>query len=160
MKTNEFLNLIRKVVRDEVRTVLREELADINKTQIIEIQDRLFTIGSSLASDPDKSNMKIPDLKETDIEVLENWMDEMDEQLPEMRFFVLPGGHTAVSFCHVARCVCRRAERIIVELNEKEFVAPLVLVYINRLSDYIFVLGRKITQDLGAPEQAWHPRMD
>jgi cob(I)alamin adenosyltransferase len=98
-------------------------------------------------------------LKETDIEVLENWMDEMDEALPEMRFFVLPGGHTAVSFCHVARCVCRRAERIIVELDDKEFVAPLVLAYINRLSDYIFVLGRKITQDLGAPEQAWHPRM-
>lgn len=129
------------------------------KAQIIEIQDRLFTIGSSLASDPEKSNMKIPDLKESDIETLENWMDEMDAALPELRFFVLPGGHTAVSFCHVARCVCRRAERIIVELNEKEFVAPLVLAYMNRLSDYIFVLGRKITQDLDAPEQAWQPRM-
>jgi len=129
------------------------------KTQIIEIQDRLFTIGSSLASDPEKSNMKIPDLKESDIEALENWIDEMDEELPEMRFFVLPGGHQAVSFCHVARCVCRRAERIIVELNEKEYVATLVLSYMNRLSDYIFVLGRKISQDLGAEEQAWHPRM-
>ncbi len=146
------LNSFLGVVRDH----------DINekyKAQIIEIQDRLFTIGSSLASDPEKSNMKIPDLNERDIEVLENWMDEMDEVLPEMRFFVLPGGHTAVSFCHVARCVCRRAERIIVELNEKEFVAPFVMAYVNRLSDYIFVLGRKITQDLGAPEQAWHPRM-
>lgn len=146
------LNSFLGVVRDH----------DINekyKAQIIEIQDRLFTIGSSLASDPEKSNMKIPDLNERDIEVLENWMDEMDEALPEMRFFVLPGGHTAVSFCHVARCVCRRAERIIVELNEKEFVAPFVMAYVNRLSDYIFVLGRKITQDLGAPEQAWHPRM-
>jgi cob(I)alamin adenosyltransferase len=86
-------------------------------------------------------------------------MDEMDEKLPEMRFFVLPGGNHAVSFCHVARCVCRRAERIIVELNEKEFVAPLVLSYMNRLSDYLFVLGRKITKDLGAEEQAWHPRV-
>ena len=103
--------------------------------------------------------MKIPDLKESDVQILEQWMDEMDEKLPEMRFFVLPGGNLAVSFCHVARCVCRRAERIIVELNEKEFVAPLVLAYMNRLSDYLFVLGRKITQDLGADEQAWHPRV-
>jgi cob(I)alamin adenosyltransferase len=146
------LNSFLGVVRDY-------EIDEKYKAQIIEIQDRLFTIGSSLASDPEKSNMKIPDLKESDIETLENWMDEMDAELPEMRFFVLPGGHQAVSFCHVARCVCRRAERIIVELNDTEFVAPLVLSYMNRLSDYIFVLGRKITQDLGAKEQAWHPRM-
>jgi len=146
------LNSFLGVVRDY-------EIDDKYKSQIIEIQDRLFTIGSSLASDPEKSNMKIPDLKESDIETLENWMDQMDAELPEMRFFVLPGGHQAVSFCHVARCVCRRAERIIVELNDTEFVAPLVLSYMNRLSDYIFVLGRKITQDLGAKEQAWHPRM-
>ncbi|MBM3186365.1 MAG: cob(I)yrinic acid a,c-diamide adenosyltransferase, partial [Bacteroidetes bacterium] len=94
---------------------------DINETykkQLIEIQDRLFTIGSSLASDPEKSKMKIPDLLESDVEILENWMDEMDAELPEMRFFVLPGGNHAVSFCHVARCVCRRAERLIVELAE------------------------------------------
>ena len=149
---------------DELNSFLglvRDQEIDVKyKTQLIEIQDRLFTIGSSLASDPEKSNMKIPDLKEGDIEVLENWMDEMDQQLPDMRFFVLPGGHQAVSFCHVSRCVCRRAERIIVELNEKEFVAPLVLSYMNRLSDYLFVLGRKISNDLGAVEQAWHPRMD
>jgi cob(I)alamin adenosyltransferase len=135
------------------------EIDPESKKQIIEIQDRLFTIGSSLASDPEKSNMKIPDLKESDVQILEQWMDEMDESLPKMRFFVLPGGNHAVSFCHVARCVCRRAERIIVELNEKEFVAPLVLSYMNRLSDYLFVLGRKITKDLGAQEQAWHPRV-
>ncbi len=147
------LNSFLGVVRDY-------EIDEKYKAQIIEIQDRLFTIGSSLASDPEKSNMKIPDLKESDIEALENWMDEMDEQLPEMRFFVLPGGHQAVSFCHVSRCVCRRAERIIVELIEKEFVASLVLTYMNRLSDYLFVLGRKISHDLGAAEQAWHPRMD
>ena len=110
------------------------------KKQIIEIQDRLFTIGSSLASDPEKSNMKIPDLKETDITLLETWMDSMDATLPEMRHFILPGGHQAVSFCHVARCVCRRAERITVELAEKEFVAPLVFSYLNRLSDYFFIL--------------------
>lgn len=135
------------------------EIDPESKKQLIEIQDRLFTIGSSLASDPEKSNMKIPDLKESDVQILEQWMDDMDESLPEMRFFVLPGGNHAVSFCHVARCVCRRAERIIVELNEKEFVAQLVLSYMNRLSDYLFVLGRKITKDLGAEEQAWHPRV-
>lgn len=127
--------------------------------QLIEIQDRLFTIGSSLASDPEKSNMKIPDLKSEDISLLENWMDEMDAELPEMKFFVLPGGHQAVSFCHVARCVCRRSERLIVDLSQHEFVAELVTAYINRLSDYLFVLSRKIAQDLNANEQPWKPRM-
>ena len=135
---------------------------DINekyKIQLIEIQDRLFTIGSSLASDPEKSTMKIPDLLPTDIESLEIWMDEMDTQLPEMRSFILPGGHTTVSFCHIARCVCRRAERIIVDLDTDQFVAETVLQYINRLSDYLFVLGRKIALDLNAPEQPWKPRV-
>lgn len=129
------------------------------KVQLIEIQDRLFTIGSSLASDPEKSNMKIPDLKSSDIDLLEKWMDEMDAQLPEMKSFILPGGHTTVSFTHVARCVCRRAERITVDLAAHDFVAEEVLMYLNRLSDYLFVLGRKLGQDLGAEEQPWKPRM-
>ena len=134
----------------------------IDKTyieQIVEIQDRLFTIGSSLASDPEKSKMKIPDLFQSDIDNLEKWMDEMDAELPPMKFVVLPGGHTTVSYCHVARCVCRRAERITVDLNQHEFVAELVITYTNRLSDYLFVLSRKLTKDLNAVEQPWHPRM-
>jgi cob(I)alamin adenosyltransferase len=140
--------------------VMRDQAIDAQYvTQLIEIQDRLFTIGSSLASDPEKSNMKIPDLLESDIEQLEKWMDEMDSQLPEMRFFVLPGGNQSVSFCHVARCVCRRAERIIVDLHSHEFVAEIVMKYVNRLSDYIFVLSRKISQDLTVEEQPWKPRM-
>jgi len=140
--------------------VMRDQPIDAHYiTQLIEIQDRLFTIGSSLASDPEKSNMKIPDLLESDIESLEKWMDEMDSQLPEMRFFVLPGGHQTVSFCHVARCVCRRAERIIVDLHAHEFVAEIVMKYVNRLSDYLFVLSRKISQDLQVEEQPWKPRM-
>lgn len=140
--------------------VMRDQAIDGQYvTQLIEIQDRLFTIGSSLASDPEKSNMKIPDLLESDIEQLEKWMDEMDSQLPEMRFFVLPGGNQSVSFCHVARCVCRRAERIIVDLHAHEFVAEIVMKYVNRLSDYIFVLSRKISQDLKVEEQPWKPRM-
>lgn len=146
------LNSFIGVVRDY-------DINEIYKKQLIEIQDRLFTIGSSLASDPEKSKMKIPDLLESDVEILEKWMDEMDAELPEMRFFVLPGGNHAVSFCHVARCVCRRAERLIVELDENDFVAPLVLSYMNRLSDYLFVLSRKIAMDLKAEEQPWHPRV-
>ena len=136
-----------------------QDIHESYKKQLIEIQDRLFTIGSSLAADPEKSTMKIPDLHASDIELLEKWMDEMEEVLPEMKNFVLPGGHQTVSFCHVARCVCRRGERIIVDLNQHEFVAELVISYINRLSDYLFVLSRKITLDLGAVEQPWQPRM-
>jgi cob(I)alamin adenosyltransferase len=140
--------------------VMRDQAIDAQFfPQLIEIQDRLFTIGSSLASDPEKSNMKIPDLLESDIEQLEKWMDEMDSQLPEMRFFVLPGGNQSVSFCHVTRCVCRRAERIIVDLHAHEFVADIVMKYVNRLSDYLFVLSRKISQDLQMEEQPWKPRM-
>jgi len=128
-------------------------------SQLLEIQDRLFTIGSSLASDPEKSKMKIPDLLSEDVTNLEKWMDDMDSTLPEMKFFILPGGHTTVSFCHLARCVCRRAERLIIDLHQHEFVADFIIMYINRLSDYLFVLGRKIAQDLGVNEQPWRPRM-
>jgi len=134
---------------------------DINATsvqQLIEIQDRLFTIGSSLASDPEKSNMKIPDLLESDVERLEVWMDEMEATLPELTSFVLPGGHPFVGHIHVGRCVCRRTERLVVTLDENDFVAPLVISYLNRLSDYLFVLGRKIAMELGIQEQEWKPR--
>ncbi len=135
---------------------------EIDKTyvkQILEIQDRLFTIGSHLASDPEKSKMKIPGLFDEDIFNLEQWMDEMDNELPEMRSFVLPGGHPTVSHTHVARCICRRAERIIVDLMHHESVEDIVPQYMNRLSDYLFVLSRKLSQDLGAEESPWTPRM-
>lgn len=144
---NSFIGLIRD-----------QEIDQLYKDQLKEIQDRLFTIGSSLACDPDKSNMRIPDLLESDITILESWMDEIDKELPEMKFFVLPGGHSIVSYCHVARCVCRRAERICVDLDQREFIAELILKYLNRLSDYLFVLSRKLTQDLGAEEIPWKPR--
>jgi cob(I)alamin adenosyltransferase len=127
--------------------------------QLIEIQDRLFTIGSSLASDPEKSNMKIPDLLESDITCLEDWMDEMDTSLPPLTSFVLPGGHPFIGHIHVARCVCRRTERLVVTLDEHDFVAPLVISYLNRLSDYLFVLGRRIAMDLNIQEIEWKPRM-
>ncbi len=126
-----------------------------------EVQDRLFTIGSSLACDPDKVPlMKIPDLKETDVELLEKEIDKMNEELPEMRSFILPGGHIAVSNIHVARCVCRRTERICVGMKELDiFVDPLVIKYLNRLSDYLFVLARYAGNLLGVEEMKWKPRI-
>ncbi|MBI1837545.1 MAG: cob(I)yrinic acid a,c-diamide adenosyltransferase [Flavobacteriia bacterium] len=136
-----------------------QEINQEYKNQLIEIQDRLFTIGSSLASDPEKSGMKIPDLLEADIEFLEISIDKMDMELPPMKFFVLPGGHTIVSYCHIARCICRRSERIVVALKETEYVNEMVFKYINRLSDYLFVLSRKLAMDLKAIEQPWRPRM-
>jgi cob(I)alamin adenosyltransferase len=122
-----------------------------------EIQDRLFTIGSSLACDPEKeTKLKIPDLKEEDVLALENEIDRMETLLPPLKFFVLPGGHIAVSTTHIARCVCRRAERNCVRLqDDKLFVEPLVLRYLNRLSDYLFVLSRFIANQLHVPEIAW-----
>jgi cob(I)alamin adenosyltransferase len=130
-----------------------------SKTILSEIQDRLFTIGSNLASDPEKSKMKIPDLHDSDIELLENHIDKMNEVLPEMRHFILPGGHTTISYCHLARCVCRRAERNVIHLHETEYVNEMVIVYLNRLSDYLFVLARFIAHQLKVNEIAWKARM-
>ena len=124
-----------------------------------EIQDRLFTIGSALAADPDKSNMKLPDLHAADVTLLEDEMDRLSATLPELRAFILPGGHPAVSHAHVARCVCRRAERLAIHLGEESFVAELVVVYLNRLSDFLFVLSRAMAQDLGVEEVTWQARL-
>jgi cob(I)alamin adenosyltransferase len=134
---------------------------DHSKNVLKEIQDRLFTIGSSLACDPDKEQkMKIPDLEESDVELLENEIDKMNETLPEMKSFILPGGHVAVSTTHVARCVCRRAERWCVNMQEHElFVEPLIIKYLNRLSDYLFMLARYIGHLLQVAEVLWRPRM-
>jgi cob(I)alamin adenosyltransferase len=136
-----------------------QDIAQESKTILSEIQDRLFTIGSSLASDPEKSKMKIPDLHASDIELLENQIDKMNEVLPEMRHFILPGGHTSISYCHLARCVCRRAERNVIHLHETEYVNEMVIVYLNRLSDYLFVLARFIGHQLNVSEIAWKARM-
>jgi cob(I)alamin adenosyltransferase len=147
------LNSYIGMIRDQ------DNISEIQKNVLKEIQDRLFTVGSSLASDPEKSKMKIPDLYEQDIEFLEKEMDTMNEELPELRHFVLPGGNVAVSFCHIARCVCRRAERLTVHLAEQSYVNERITVYLNRLSDYLFVLGRKICYDLDIPENQWIPRI-
>jgi cob(I)alamin adenosyltransferase len=135
---------------------------DMNiKQSLNEIQDRLFTVGSSLACDPEKeSNLKIPDLQETDIVLLETWIDTMNNSLEPMKSFILPVGHQAVSMTHVARCVCRRAERWCVNLQEEDlFVEPLVIKYLNRLSDYLFVLARYIAHLNKVVDQPWKPRV-
>ena len=122
-----------------------------------QVQDRLFVIGSSLACDPAKeTGMHIPDLKEADVTLLEKEIDSMNERLPVMKHFILPGGHAAVSSTHIARCVCRRSERLCVHMQQHElFIEPLILKYLNRLSDYLFVLARFTAQELHVPETTW-----
>lgn len=140
--------------------LLRDQPIDERSIKILlEVQDRLFTIGSLLAADPEKNKMKLPEIKEEDVVLLEKEIDAMEEILPPMKSFVLPGGHTTVSYCHLARCVCRRAERAVLRLAENEKVEELTYKYLNRLSDYLFVLSRKLSQDLKAGETPWVARV-
>lgn len=143
-----------------------QEINEEYKTLLIEIQDRLFTIGSQLAADPDKSKntqgnekFNLPKVIEDDIVLLEKAIDKMEESLEPLKSFVLPGGHSTVSYCHIARCVCRRAERLSVSLDEQQPIDEIIIKYLNRLSDYLFTLSRKLSSDLKAKEQAWKPRL-
>ena len=145
--------------------LVRDQPVNSNRKELLkEIQDRLFTVGSELATDPEKAPKRaMPAITPDDVHLLEEAMDTMDTELPELRAFVLPGGHQAVSFCHLARTVCRRAERLIIALNDTTAQAgigvdELVLQYINRLYDYLFVLSRKMAQELNSKEVAWQPR--
>ena len=139
--------------------LLRDQEVNKKRSELLKsIQDRLFTIGADLATVPGKDKVKKPDLHPEDVEVLEKEMDAMDAELPMLTSFILPGGHTAVSFCHLARTVCRRSERIVVELASEEQVAELIIQYLNRLSDFLFVLGRKMAQELEVEEVTWKPR--
>lgn len=124
---------------------------------LAQVQHRLFTTGAHLASDPAK-HPPTPDLLQEDIDLLEREMDAMDSGLPPLKNFILPGGHPAVSLCHVCRTVCRRAERLTVALHLEEPVDPLALQYLNRLSDYFFMLARYLAQGLGVAEVAWNAR--
>ncbi|HTL08569.1 MAG TPA: cob(I)yrinic acid a,c-diamide adenosyltransferase [Chitinophagaceae bacterium] len=147
---NAYIGLCRDLLTDSASTALLQE-----------VQDRLFTIGSSLACDPAREpKMRIPDLKEEDVVLLEKEMDRMNESIPAMKFFIIPGGHVTLSHLHIARCVCRRAERCCVRLQQETGdVPPIVLQYINRLSDYLFVLSRYIGMLLNIPETAWKARL-
>lgn len=125
-----------------------------------EIQDRLFTIGAELACDPNKqSKLAIPDLHESDIELLEKEIDRMDAALEPMKHFILPGGDIAISQLHIARCICRRAERCCVRLaTDATTFEPVIIKYLNRLSDYLFVLARYTGHLLKIPDIYWKPR--
>ena len=142
-----------------------QEINQHFKDILIEIQDRLFTVGAILATPPEKEVLKNGQKRlqnlgiiESDIELLEKEIDTMEDSLPQMTHFVLPGGHTTVSYCHIARCVCRRAERLAVHLSHNEPVADIAIKYLNRLSDYLFVLARKLSKELNADEVKWIPR--
>lgn len=139
--------------------LLRDQ--EVNKgrrTLLKTIQDNLFVVGANLATVPGKDLQKVPVLLPEDVGLLEQEIDRMEQELPALKNFILPGGHQAVSFCHVARTVCRRAERNTVLLAEAEEVAEIMIAYLNRLSDYLFVLARKMGQELGAEEVSWQPR--
>ncbi len=141
-----------------------QKIDELSKKVLINIQDKLFTVGAVLATDPEKAILKngkkrlnIPTIAEEDILLLEKEIDRMNESLPPMTHFVLPGGHQTVSFCHIARCVCRRAERLATALYEIAPFEETTLQYLNRLSDYLFVLARKLSFDLQADEIKWIP---
>ena len=143
--------------------VIRDHIQDASlNLSLASVQNTLFVVGSQLATDPDKNiKMNLPALTDQEIHMLESSIDAMESKLPELKNFVLPGGHPASSFIHVARCVCRRAERICVQMQELEFsVQPIVIRYLNRLSDYFFILSRHLAQIMGATEVLWKGRDD
>ncbi|MDP4249815.1 MAG: cob(I)yrinic acid a,c-diamide adenosyltransferase [Bacteroidota bacterium] len=133
---------------------------ETGRAMLKEIQDRLFTIGSALACDPQKEiALKIPDLREEDVLLLEKEIDRMSGILPPMKSFILPGGHPVVSTAHICRCVCRRAERMTVQLDAEEPIGQILIIkYLNRLSDYLFILARYAGHLLGSEEIPWVPR--
>lgn len=142
-----------------------QDINENHQTTLLEIQDRLFTIGAILATPPEKELLKNGSNRlenlgiiGSDIVFLEDEMDRMESRLAPMTHFILPGGHPTVSHCHIARCICRRAERLAVHLNQLEAINPLALAYLNRLSDYLFMLARALSAELGATEIKWIPR--
>ena len=148
---NSYIGLVKDQVEDEI--VIED---------LLRIQNKLFALGAMLATPLDKEKLKdgsdrlkIEKIEATEIAYLESRMDTMNEHLKPMTHFILPGGHTIVSFCHIARCVCRRAERISVELSDSEEINSYILIYLNRLSDYLFVLARKLTKDYKVTEVPW-----
>jgi cob(I)alamin adenosyltransferase len=145
---NSHIGLLRDVINDEATVIL-----------LLEIQDRLLTTGSRLAADPEKNKMQLPELSESDVQKLEAAIDKISSVVPEMKSFVLPGGHVHVSYCHIARCVCRRAERAVLRLADAEQVDPILVKYLNRLSDYLFMLARWLVHSLKVTETPWKPKI-
>ena len=136
--------------------LLRDQPMDAHyRGVLITIQEKLFIAEALIARDPEKPARELPRLKEEDITLLEKEIDQMNEYLPPLQNFILPGGHPTVSYCHVARTVCRRAERSLIRLNAISAVEDIIIRLLNRLSDYLFILARKTGQDLKVPETPW-----
>jgi len=138
-------------------------LADLDdfagfKEFLRDTQENLFSVGSHLACESDNLISKLPSLESAWIKAVEDAIDKMDQNLPAMKNCILPGGKTSVSFCHIARCVCRRAERRVIGLSEESRVNPIIIQYLNRLSDYLFILARAVGQEQGVPEIPWKPK--
>ena len=141
--------------------LIRDSLNDDNiQDQLSVIQNNLMVLGGELAADDNFDLSKIPSVKDHYIIWLEQRIDEMEDELEPLRAFVLPGGHLAVSHCHVARTICRRAERKAILLSEDHQISNLVIQYLNRLSDYLFVLSRKLSKDFNAKEILWDPNLE
>ena len=136
------------------------DIDEQSRDTLLEVQDRLFTLESQIARDPTvELGYALPEITAGDIEFLEKEIDRMNEDLPELRQFILPGGHPVVSYCHIARCVCRRAERHTLRLSQAQPVEPVNIMYLNRLSDYLFVLGRKFAKYHNVNEIPWKARI-
>lgn len=155
---NSFIGLLRDALT-EMPDIYQINFSEICK-ELKYIQDRLFTIGSNLASDPTQAHLLTPDLDENDVLSLEKSMDAMNEDLPVLTHFILPGGNIAVSFAHVARTVCRRAERLVTLLaaDDANQIPPLSIRYLNRLSDYFFIVARYVGVCLGIKETIWNAK--
>ena len=132
-----------------------QEMSSSYKAVLLNIQEKVFVAESLLACDEGCKPEELPVITEDDIRFLEKEIDAMNESLPELKHFILPGGNPAVSGAHVCRCVCRRTERIVIQLSEQEGVNEMVLQFFNRLSDYFFVLARKIAHDAGIGDIEW-----
>jgi cob(I)alamin adenosyltransferase len=145
---NSFIGLVRD-----------QEVNHKRKETLVAIQDRLFVIGSMLAVEPGNTKVKIPTITAEDVAFLEQEIDQMEDQLTPLRNFILPGGHPSVSYCHIARTVCRKAERTVIALSTQDDVNPLLINYLNRLSDFLFVLARMNAKELGAEETPWKPNL-
>lgn len=149
------LNSFIGIIRDQ-------DIEEETRQLLIEVQDRIFTAESLLAADPAAKFKTLPGLFEEDVKLLENEIDKMNETLPPITSFILPGGHQIVSHTHVARCVCRRAERLtirLIENNNDTLQGDMVVKYLNRLSDFLFVLARKFANDLNIVETPWKARI-
>jgi cob(I)alamin adenosyltransferase len=152
------LNAYLGLLRDSILAYREKTMPKAYTDLLLQVQDRLFTLGSHLAADPERNKMTLPPMHPSDVTDLEQAIDAINEVVPPMKTFVLPGGHVLVSHAHVARCICRRAERMVLELNNQAVVDDLIKQYLNRLSDYLFILSRGLSFDLQAEEIPWIPK--